>query len=337
MNEEKPMDPILKLLRQHPREGWKWTLDPMERAWSRGNALALANCSLLAYCDQHDIESNLRAHQFEVIQCKPSPGTADTQAYVAVRSDAIVVAFRGTEPTNLQDFATDFNAGQVPFETKFQVPGWGQVHAGWADGVNAVRTQIEDALRAHENDTRSLWITGHSLGGALAIVAAALLVSPPGHPIAGVYTFGQPRVGDPTFRDRYSATLGDITFRCVNDRDVVPHVPPRELSQTEGVLASPSARGIVELAGAIVENRESTDRYEHAGQLRLLLPEGGVSENLADERAREPGFLAKQRTAPGVFLELAKFLIESPGLLKDHAPISPITRDGYVDRIEALH
>ena len=120
------MDPMLLLFGQRPRKDWRWTLKPAERAWSRDNALALANCSLLAYNDEDDIIKELNARQFEtVIPCHSDHHSADTQAYVAVRSDAMIVAFRGTEPTNLRDFLTDFDAGQIPFETKFQFSGWG--------------------------------------------------------------------------------------------------------------------------------------------------------------------------------------------------------------------
>jgi hypothetical protein len=68
----------------------------------------------------------------------------------------------------------------------------------------------------------------------------------------------------------------------------------------------------------------------------LLLPNGGMSNKLVDEAAREPKFLARLRTARSLFLELPQLLIESPERLKDHAPINPITHDGYIERIEAL-
>jgi len=331
------MDPILMLFQQRPRTNWKWTLDPKERAWSHGNALALANCSLLAYCDQSEIDRQLKGRDFEaVIPCNSDQHSADTQAYAAVRSDAVIIAFRGTEPTNLTDFATDFDAAQAPFETTLHFSGWGQVHEGWIDGVNVVIKKVVEALKAHDDGARSLWITGHSLGGALAMVTAAFLANVPNLSIAGVFTFGQPRVGDSTFQARYDKTLGNITFRCVNDRDLVPHLPPRELSKMERVLVRPSINGIAELAGTLVHREVSPDRYEHAGQLRLLLPNGGVSDKLTDESAREPKFLSGRITARSLFLELPSLLIASPGLLKDHAPINPITHDGYVERIEAL-
>jgi triacylglycerol lipase len=331
------MDPILMLFGQHPREDWRWTLVSRTSGWDRGNALALANCALLAYCDQAEIGRQLRQREFtEVIPCDSDPGPIDTQAYVAARSDAVVVAFRGTEPTNLQDFATDFDAAQVPFETKLDFPSWGRIHEGWADGVNVVRKKIVAALSAFEDGARALWITGHSLGGALAMVAAAMLANEPKYRIAGVYTFGQPRVGDPTFRSRYDELLGRITFRCVNDRDLVPHVPPRELSQIEQGLFDPSAGRIAKATEALVHGHPEAARYEHAGQLRLLLANGGLSENVADETAREPEFLAHPRTAQSLLLDFGRLLVQSPDRLKDHAPVNPISHDGYVERIEAL-
>lgn len=331
------MDPILMLFGQRPREDWRWTLVPRKSGWDRDNALALANCALLAYCDQAEIERQLRQREFAaVIPCNSDSGPIDTQAYVAARSDAVVVAFRGTEPTNLQDFATDFDAAQVPFEARPDFPSWGRIHEGWADGVKAVRNKIVAALSTFEDGARALWITGHSLGGALAMVAAAMLVNEPKYRIAGVYTFGQPRVGDPTFRSRYDELLGRITFRCVNDQDLVPHVPPRELSQSEQVLIDPSASRIAKAAEALVHGHPETARYEHAGQLRLLLASGGLSENVTDEAAREPEFLARPRAVQSLFLDFGRLLAQSPERLKDHAPINPISHDGYVERIEAL-
>jgi triacylglycerol lipase len=69
-----------------------------------------------------------------------------------------------------------------------------------------------------------LVVTGHSLGGALAVLAADIL-NAQGFLIHSVYTFGQPRVGDATFAARYNMTLGQRTFRIVNSNDLVPRLP----------------------------------------------------------------------------------------------------------------
>ncbi len=331
------MDPLLLLFGQRPRDDWQWTLNPHDTTWNAGNALALANCALLAYSDPHNIDRHLRNRGFErVISCNADHSVSDTQAYVAVRADTVVIAFRGTEPTSWRDFATDFNAQQTPFEHTFPFTGWGHIHAGWAEGVLVVLPKVLAALAAHDDRAHSLWITGHSLGGALAMVTAAVLANIPNHPIAGVYTFGQPRVGDPTFQARYDGSVGDKTFRCVNDHDLVPHVVPRELTRREIVLARPSIGNFRERVAALVLGDTAPERYEHAGQLRLLLPQGRVSMQLADEAARAPALLVGVRTARSLIWELPQWLLEAPKELKDHAPINPFTHDGYIERIEAF-
>ena len=133
----------------------------------------------------------------------------------------------------MRDFITDFDARQIPFETKFQIRGWGRIHEGWADGVAVVLGKIAEALKKHDDGTQALWITGHSLGGALAMVTAAILANMQSHRLSGIYTFGQPRVGDLEFRSRYDQELRAITFRCVNNCDLVPHLPPREMTKLE--------------------------------------------------------------------------------------------------------
>jgi triacylglycerol lipase len=81
-----------------------------------------------------------------------------------------------------------------------------------------------------ERGTRSLWITGHSLGGALAVLAAAKLRLEKAQPVNGVYTYGQPRVGDAVFCSGFNQWMGTNTFRFVNFKDIVPRVPPRNLN-----------------------------------------------------------------------------------------------------------
>jgi hypothetical protein len=121
----------------------------------------------------------------------------------------------------------------------------------------------------------------------------------------------------------------------VNDRDIVPHVPPRELVSHERLLISGAPRDVAELRGVLARTATS-ERYEHSGCLRLLLPDGTVSERLEDERAREPAFLSEVRSVRGLALDLPKLLLQFPWLVKDHAPINPLTHDGYVDRLGAL-
>ncbi|WP_437307926.1 lipase family protein [Sorangium sp. So ce388] len=98
-------------------------------------------------------------------------------------------------------------------------------HAGATGGVNAT-----DAGRPPEV-LSALYITGHSQGAALAVIAAALIESDNElaglrAKVRGVYTFGQPMVGDRTFAEEHSDTIGRKLFRHVYGRDIVPRMPP---------------------------------------------------------------------------------------------------------------
>jgi hypothetical protein len=157
-----------------------------------------------------------------------------------------VLAFRGT--ADLRDWIAD-----CEFLTRPTYLG-GSVHDGfWADATDLyvqLHNLIEAALQTDQNCSsgrqsaltslqtpsnngaeltsaatrKPLFITGHSLGGALAILCAQLLERN-GITAQAVYTFGQPRVGDCKYAAAYNALLGAKTFRLVYENDLVPHVP----------------------------------------------------------------------------------------------------------------
>lgn len=72
-----------------------------------------------------------------------------------------------------------------------------------------------------------LFVTGHSLGAALAVLCATELGASKhslGKKVEGVYTFGQPRVGNQAFHDFYG-TGTRVSWRVTHNRDIVPHLP----------------------------------------------------------------------------------------------------------------
>jgi triacylglycerol lipase len=330
------MDLLLSLLRQTPRPDWQWKLDNAD-GWSRNKAITFANCALLAYNDPAIVKQHLQDRGFTDVTFiqSESPGV-DTQAFVAARPGDVVVSFRGTEPTNPVDLFTDFTTARVAFSDKFQFTGWGKIWGGWADGVQAVLPQILEKLKACDDDRHALWITGHSLGGALAMVLAAIVANLPEHPIQGVYTYGQPRVGDPEFCQRYAKALGEKTFRHVNNNDLVPRVPPRRFSRMEQQVYG--AGGLFDLAALAdaFRNRKEIYEYDHVGKLCLLLPQGGCTSDLDEEAKHEPAFLKNDRDNLFAGLELAQLTLEAASRIKDHAPINPVTHNGYIERLEGL-
>src|SRR5262249_28042845 len=96
----------------------------------------------------------------------------------------------------------------------------GKVHEGFRDALDVVWPDLEARL-AKISPGRQVWFSGHSLGAALATLAADRYVN-----TRGVCTFGSPRVGDPAFAKAFDTRLAGRSLRFVNDNDVVPHVPP---------------------------------------------------------------------------------------------------------------
>jgi triacylglycerol lipase len=140
----------------------------------------------------------------------------DTQCFVAIAEPKVVVAFRGT--TSVRDVITDAQCLRTRLHSGIEV------HGGFERARQAIAPRLYRFLATLDFQPR-LWFTGHSLGGALAMLCANACNGWPASAYAGVYTYGQPRVGNAAFRDTYNAFLGAITFRVVNEEDIVPRVP----------------------------------------------------------------------------------------------------------------
>ncbi|CAM9414270.1 unnamed protein product, partial [Laminaria digitata] len=161
----------------------------------------------------------------------------DTEAFVVANDDVILVVFRGTK--ELTDWITNLS-----IRTRNIPKSWGlseedcDVHRGFDDGVNTVWDGVEGmhqkikTLYEEKGKRRKLYIAGHSLGGALATVAAARLAFVDDMNIAGMYTIGSPRVFDTEFAAHFDSKvnhgtlLKDKYFRCRNNNDIVPRIVP---------------------------------------------------------------------------------------------------------------
>ena len=137
-----------------------------------------------------------------------------TQAFTAIDTDHIYAAFRGTEAKPIDWIKNS------KFEPMVGELG-GKVHSGFHSGVDEVWGNL---LAVVDATAKPVVVTGHSLGGALATLAAARFQEA-GHPVAAVYTYGQPRVGHSDFRSPYESRLGEVTHRSINHIDLVTRVP----------------------------------------------------------------------------------------------------------------
>ncbi|MGA2750777.1 MAG: lipase family protein [Verrucomicrobiota bacterium] len=138
----------------------------------------------------------------------------DTRVIAFRDSGDLIVAFRGTQ--DLRNWLTDLDCRLVQLDSF-------RVHRGFHAALQSVWRDLRTTLS--DLAPRRLWFTGHSLGGALAMLAAHHIETTATDLVAGVYTFGQPRVGDARFRDACDRLLKPRAFRCVHAADIVPRVP----------------------------------------------------------------------------------------------------------------
>ncbi len=181
------------------------------------NAMTMADFSHLAYFEPAYAEQLLRQRGYEGFHWVEDTAT-DTQAFVATKGKHIILCFRGT--SSGRDAWSDLN-----FFKTAAFGGQGRVHRGFQQAVDSVWPALQAATASLGPD-KQLFICGHSLGAALAQLTAHRFVLS-GRPVAAVYVFGSPRVGNREFKDAYNALLGAKTFLHINNQDVVTQVPPQ--------------------------------------------------------------------------------------------------------------
>ncbi len=172
--------------------------------WDVSHAWCLAEASRLVYRHSgrsgHLQRVGLREEMFlsvESTQCAVWRGTRGP--------GCLMIVFRGTN--DLRNWLTNFDVVLADWD------GHGRVHRGFLRALHKVWGELERCLDSFEED---VYYTGHSLGGALAMLAASL------RPPVATYAFGAPRVGDEAF----ASTLAENVYRVVNGRDIVPTLPP---------------------------------------------------------------------------------------------------------------
>lgn len=201
--------------------------NPQATKYTLDNAILLGGAAAVSYSDRAACEKWARDNgfdgQFDFFSSQ-GQGLVDTQGFIAQNRDTLLVAFRGTEPKKPLDWLVDAKFVHKPWDH-----AEGKVHEGFGDGLRSVWGPgqgdqiLPKRLRAREDS--AVWITGHSLGGALAEMCAAQAAFVGEIPVQAVYTFGQPRLGDEVFAKLLNTKLGSRIFRHINDRDIVPRVP----------------------------------------------------------------------------------------------------------------
>jgi hypothetical protein len=222
---------------------WTMPLELIEDAFAdRRNAAFLAVASELAYLPEAE---GAPKYKEELGLDMKLISVGNTQVYVGGNDKHIVVAFRGTESPLTMDGLKDWlltNAANfliVPegqLGTDFAAAGVGaRFHSGFVTALASVWAPLSAAVDAElKKSDRPLWLTGHSLGGALAVLAAWLFYRK-GDDVHQIYTFGGPMVGNDKAAAALSKALAGKLFRYIDYVDPIPRLPTISLASNDYV------------------------------------------------------------------------------------------------------
>ena len=247
------------------------------------NAWWLIESATLAYAEEKFVRSRFQSAGFSEVRYFRGDST---DCFVASNDAVILVTFRGTETrprNNILDIQHIIADIKIDCDILLlETPAYqGKVHQGFHAALEEVWEGLCDYLHDIHHSSRTVWMTGHSLGAALATLAAARYQE-----VHGVYTFGSPRVGNGEFTKHFR----ENAFRIVNNSDIVSTVPPPGFYDHVGEL------WYIDSEGHIRKNCRRSEMWTES--LR------GEMQNILDEL---------EQVKHGVF----NFI---PGGLKDHVP-----------------
>jgi hypothetical protein len=217
-------------------------------------AHVLATCAGYAYSDAPTLAMIMARLGLETNNCRQVSQVVDamficSHAFLVQSKDGrvVILCYRGTQPLNFINWLTDADVNPETVPIPFADPpvAFG-VHGGFYRNVRSTRHEVIHALeralegrsvrakgKAMPHPLEALYITGHSLGAAMAAMMALMLRTEPAYaPIArkmrAVYTFGQPMIGDPALGKVCDTDdfLHRNVVRYVYGSDVVPQLPP---------------------------------------------------------------------------------------------------------------
>lgn len=207
----------------------------------------LGTCAGYAYADTRTVATMMTRLGLGENACVRVAQTVDAMlvfstAYLVQSrcGRVLILCYRGTEAGNLGNWLGDADAGPEPMRLDAESPA---VHAGFHRNVRATRVAVLDEVqhalqgrslldpgRSVDHPLEALYVAGHSLGGAMAVLLALSLVGDAEHRaiadrLRAVYTFGQPMaVIEPL--PEVARTVGRKLYRHLTARDIIPALPP---------------------------------------------------------------------------------------------------------------
>ncbi|MCP4050360.1 MAG: lipase family protein [bacterium] len=198
------------------------------------NAYTFAYFSEVIYNEKTVVEKQVKDSGFSTIKFFEYAHPKETGefykkgfSFIASNDFNILICFRGSH--DYADYVADFlSAVTEPFEP-------GKVGVGFYKCLKSVWKELYEELLNLRNKNQNIWITGHSLGGAVAVLCVANLLKQDRISCddVGLYTYGQPLVGDKKFSDYLKDSFPTKYFRFINAGDVVPTIPFRDFTKNE--------------------------------------------------------------------------------------------------------
>ena len=178
-------------------------------------SLLFAKLASIAYNDNiKEVKKQVKKLGFTTVEFYNRDGA---QAYRFQNNEDLVIACRGTQPTEFNDIAADLKALPVKSESV------SCVHRGFKAEVDELWPMVLEDITRIVNKDKKLWFCGHSLGAAMAtIMSSRCYYEESVRDAEELYTYGSPRVG----WKRYVDTMKTRHHRCVNNNDIVTRVPP---------------------------------------------------------------------------------------------------------------
>ncbi len=144
------------------------------------DVLLAARVAGLAYDSVSNVGKSAHALGYE---CSAFAASANHVGLGLASNDRSVLAFRGSD--ELRDWATNLNL--LPTRRT-----WGWSHRGFVQATELLWPQLEGFVRSAISSSTPILLTGHSLGGAMATVAALKIATELKHEVTWLITFAQP-------------------------------------------------------------------------------------------------------------------------------------------------
>lgn len=199
--------------------------------YDSGVAMSALYYSKSAYCDASDVQGwtcDACSYNGQLANVSVYQNTdCGSQGYVGYNTgtNQIIVAFRGT--ANIANWIKDLDF----IKTTYAACSGCEVHQGFYEVYQSMQQGILSSVQSllQSNPGTAVFVTGHSLGAAVSLLAALDIQTQYQPSSLTLYNFGDPRVGNDAFAAWAASTLPDgKQYRVTHSADPVPHVPPMD-------------------------------------------------------------------------------------------------------------